>query len=322
MKKKIKALVLLSGGLDSILATKLLQKQGLEVEAVAFSTPFFDTSKARKAASQLKVKLLTKNITKNFWSILKNPLFGYGKNMNPCIDCHILMIKEAAKIMKKIGAHFIATGEVLEERPFSQNKKALEQVAKHSGLSGLLLRPLSAKLLPPTLVEEKGWVKRENLLNLSGRSRKRQIALAKKWKITNYPQPASGCLLTDPGYASRLNELSIKNKNFTPLDAELIKHGRIFWEDAVLILIGRNQTDNQEVKRLAQGQDLLMEAKDFKGPLTLIRNFSSSKIDKKVLKKAAYLTAIYGKGRNQKEVEVVYQNLSCKDKTFSIKVKL
>jgi len=329
--KKIRALLLFSGGLDSMLAGKLLQKQGVEVIGISFSTPFFDTENARKAAANLRIKLIEKDITPKFFPVLKNPYYGYGKNMNPCIDCHILMIAEAKKAMKKIKANFMATGEVLGERPFSQNKKALKIVAKNSSIDGLLLRPLSAKLLDKTIPEIKGWIKREKLLDIQGRSRKKQMELAKKWGIKDYPTPASGCLLTDPGYSKRLKELLKNFPNVQKNDMELIKYGRIFWFNKTLVIIGRHQNDNQMIKKLSKSNDILMEARGHKGPLTLIRDYSRlrpsastgkrDQISDSVIKKAASMTAWYGKGRTEQKITITYSSGN-KYKEIKVKPKL
>ena len=202
--KKIKALVLLSGGLDSILAVKLLLEQGIEVEAINFRTNFCGPSKARPAAKMLGVRLHEVDIRKEFLEVLKKPKHGYGSGMNPCIDCHALMLKKAGELMQKENScpersrriDFIATGEVLGERPMSQHKKALKIVEKEAGLEGYLLRPLSAKLLEPTIPEKENLVDREKLLAISGRNRKPQMELAARYGIKNYPTPAGGCALT------------------------------------------------------------------------------------------------------------------------------
>ena len=207
-KERRKALVLLSGGLDSVLAVELLRRCGLDVTGITFTTPFFGSAKAEKAADMLGIELLVADITSIHMKILKEPRFGYGRNLNPCIDCHTLMVKVAFEAMPEAGADFVATGEVLGERPKSQNRQALELVARFSGAEDLLLRPLSAKLLPETRPETEGWVERDCLLDLSGRSRKRQMELAEEWGIEEYETPAGGCLLTDAGFSARLHALT------------------------------------------------------------------------------------------------------------------
>ncbi|MBC7106165.1 MAG: tRNA 4-thiouridine(8) synthase ThiI, partial [Firmicutes bacterium] len=224
----MKALALLSGGLDSMLAAKLIQEQGIEVIGVAFTSPFFGPEKARRAAEWLGIPLHVIDITEDLIPILIRPKYGYGRNMNPCIDCHTLMVRKAGELMEELGASFIVTGEVLGERPKSQNAAALRIVARDSGMEGYLLRPLSAKLLPPTVPEEKGWVDRERLMGIQGRSRKPQMALAEKYGLKEYPSPAGGCLLTDPGLSRRLKGLLAEKPVPEPKDLELLKYGRHF----------------------------------------------------------------------------------------------
>ncbi len=328
--QKIKALVLLSGGLDSILAARLLQEQQIEVTGLSFVSYFFNADLAKKAAKQLKIKLKIIDFSKEHLKMVKNPSHGYGKAINPCIDCHILMLKKAKELVgigrvlsanAKIPSEdfrscgllaprlrrdharsqsdvaesthpipglgkfdFIATGEVLGERPMSQNKQALDLVEKESSLKGYLLRPLSAKLLKSTILEKKGLVDRSKLLDIVGRSRKRQIALAKKWGIKEYPTPAGGCLLTDLQFGQRLRELLAHWSKVQGNDVLLLKLGRHFWVDDTKIIVGRNKEENKEIKKLAQKGDVLIEPKDFPGPTTLIR--TKTKISKKSLIKA------------------------------------
>jgi len=236
MKKQAKALVLLSGGLDSILAVKLLLEQGIAVEAVNFRTNFCGPSQALLASKMLGVNLREINIRNEFLPILKKPKHGYGAGLNPCIDCHALMLKKAGEIMRAAegpewsrGIDFIATGEVLGERPMSQHKKALDIVAKDADIVGYLLRPLSAKLLEPTIAENEGLVDREKLLNISGRSRKIQMALAEQYGIKEYPTPAGGCALTQKGFADRLRELMANKPDFNSDDVDLVAIGRHFF---------------------------------------------------------------------------------------------
>ncbi|MEZ4549502.1 MAG: hypothetical protein R2874_03230 [Desulfobacterales bacterium] len=205
--KKVKALGLCSGGLDSILAALVLREQGIDVIWVAFETPFFTAEKARKASVNNDIPLIVKNITDRYVPMLKHPKCGYGKNMNPCMDCHALMFQIAGEMMAETGADFLFSGEVRGQRPMSQNKNSLRYVEKNSGFDGYILRPLSAKVLPETPMEKQGLVDRERLYGFSGRSRIPQMELAKKLGVTEYPAPAGGCLLTDVGYAKRLRDL-------------------------------------------------------------------------------------------------------------------
>jgi len=277
-KKEIKALVLLSGGLDSILAVKLLLEQGIQVTAVNFRTNFCGPSKARPAAEALGVPLREENIREDFLAILKNPQHGYGAGLNPCIDCHALMLKKAGEIMRKEGFDFVATGEVLGERPMSQHKKALNIVEAEASLAGYLLRPLSAKLLAETLAEKSGLVDREKLLGISGRNRQPQMALAAQYGIKNYPTPAGGCALTQSGFAERLKKLMEFNPDFSSRDLDLMRIGRHFFENGFWIILGRNETENEILKNLAKKNDALLELKDIPSPLALLKNCPNEEI--------------------------------------------
>ncbi len=297
-KAKIKCLALLSGGLDSILAVKILQEQGIEVTGLCFVSYFFDSKSAEAAAKRLKIDLKIVDISDEHLEIVKNPRYGYGKNINPCIDCHLMMLRKAKEILFGNGRLsdsrpcFVATGEVLGERPMSQNKQALKLLERESGLNGYLLRPLSAQLLKPTIPEKDGMVDRSKLLDISGRSRKRQIDLAKKRGFKDYPTPSGGCLLTDLSFSKRLKELFGYWPNCAGNDIKLLKLGRHFWAKDAQIVVGRNEKENKEIKKLSQKDDVLIEP-DFPGPTILVR--SKGKILKKSLKKAEELMRKYSK---------------------------
>jgi len=287
-----------------MLAAKILLEQGIKVFPVFFKSYFFGPEIAKKSAKILGLKLRVVDFSKEHLKIVKKPKFGYGSSMNPCLDCHILMLKKAKEIMKKGKFDFVATGEVLGERPMSQNRRALELVEKESSLEGYLLRPLSAKLLKPTIFEEKGLIKRENLLDIRGRSRKRQIELAKKFGIKWFPSPAGGCLLTDLEFGRRLKELLEKYPNFGGDDVEILKVGRHFWFGKIKIVVGRNESENLKIKKLAKKGDVLVEMKNYPGPTTLIRNYGKGEIGKSVLEKAKSLTKFYSKkARNKRDVK-------------------
>jgi tRNA-specific 2-thiouridylase len=297
-KEKRRALVLLSGGLDSVLAVELLKRCGVEVTGITFTTPFFGSAKAEKAADMLGIELLVADITPLHLKILKEPRFGYGRNLNPCIDCHTLMVKVAFEAMREAGADFVATGEVLGERPKSQNRQALDLVARFSGAEDLLLRPLSAKMLPETRPEVEGWVERDCLLDLSGRSRKRQMELAEEWGIDEYETPAGGCLLTDAGFSARLRELMARVPGFDEADAELVKVGRQTWNGSTLIVLGRRHEENLRLIELALPADLLLKERDNPGPTALLRAYPrGASPGKKDIKEAARLVGRYGKGK-------------------------
>jgi tRNA U34 2-thiouridine synthase MnmA/TrmU len=282
----VKALVLLSGGLDSMLAAKVLMEQGIEVTGVSFKSYFFGTGKAKKVAKQLGIELIEADFSEEHLKMVKNPKYGYGKNMNPCIDCHALMLTKAKDIMEKgkpasakasAGKYdFVATGEVLGERPMSQNPDALKMVEKISGLKGKLIRPLSAKLLEETDLEKTGEVNREKLLAISGRSRKPQFELVKKYGIKEYANPGGGCLLTDPVFSEKLMEMLEYWPDCQGDDIVLLKYGRIYWledeqEKKVLLVIGRDETENQELENKAKTGDVIFQLVDEAGPTALIR---------------------------------------------------
>lgn len=240
-----RGLSLMSGGLDSQLAVRVLQRAGAEVEAVCFSTPFFDISAAKTAADALGVKLHIVDFTDDEISLLENPLHGFGGAMNPCIDCHALMIRRAGELMSRLGYDFVATGEVQGQRPMSQNRQSLGIVEKCSGLKGRLVRPMSAKLLEPTIPETEGRLAREKLLDISGRGRERQIALAAEFGIVDYPSPAGGCKLTEAGFCRKLKDLKDHEglRNRTLLD--LLATGRRFrLPDGSSVILGRDQGEN------------------------------------------------------------------------------
>ncbi len=298
----MKALALLSGGLDSTLAVKLILDQGIEVEALNFVTPFCLCKKggcgATEVAKKFRIPLKTVNAGKDYLKILRNPKYGYGRNMNPCIDCRIFMLKKAKKYAKETGASFIFTGEVLNERPMSQHWKALNIIEKEAGLEGKILRPLSAKLLPKTEAEKKNWVNREALLDMSGRSRKRQIELAKKFAITDYPCPAGGCLLTYKEYANKLRDLFNHKKRVSLKDVQLLKVGRHFRFGRNKIIVSRNESENKILVNQKFDADYYFEAQGCGSPISLLQGPRT----RKSIEATARLTAYYS---DQKTGEVL-----------------
>lgn len=280
---KTKALVLFSGGLDSLLAIKVLELQNIEVTGLCFTSSFFSSASAEKTASANNVKLKIVDISQEILDLVKNPPSGYGKNLNPCIDCHGLMIRTAGAIMKNENYDIVATGEVLGQRPFSQNKSSLARVQKLAGVE--VLRPLSAKLLEPTKYEDEGLVNRGRLLDISGRTREQQFELAKKFGITEFPTPAGGCLLTDPEFSGRMIKMLSYWPNCQPEDTEMLKHGRIFWfnmanNKKVLAIVGRDEAENNSLAELARQGDIMVELKKENGPTVLVRGLLlSQKID-------------------------------------------
>jgi len=268
---KTKGLAVFSGGLDSIIAVKVLQDQGIEILGITFETPFFSSLKARDAAQKINLPLTVLDITKEHLEMLMAPRYGYGKNLNPCIDCHTLMLKIAGEKMAELGADFIFTGEVLGQRPMSQGKQMLAVIAKNSGYRDYILRPLSALLLPETKPETEGKVNREQLLAIQGRGRKIQMNLAEHYGISGYAPPAGGCLLTDPMFTRRLRDLFSHSKDFTIRDLELLRFGRHFrMDEKTKIIVGRNRLDNEAIQRLAKPEDARICMVSFRGPTVLV----------------------------------------------------
>jgi len=266
-----RAMGLISGGLDSILAARLMIEQGIVVVGISFVTPFFSSQGAERAAAALGIPLKVLDITDPHLAMLRRPRHGYGNNMNPCIDCHILMLREAGRVMEEEGGAFLFTGEVLGQRPMSQNKGALRTVERESGYAGLILRPLSAQLLPETIPEQEEKVAREQLLGIRGRSRKEQLALAQRYHITEYLSPAGGCLLTDPVFSRRLRDLFGQKDPFQIRDIELLKIGRhLRLAPALKAIVGRNAQDNEKILQLAAPGDDLLKVAEYPGPLCLI----------------------------------------------------
>ncbi len=267
----IHALGLLSGGLDSMLAAELLRRQGIEVTAIIFETPFFGSTRGVAAARQLDIPFRVEDITLDHLAMVKSPEYGYGKNMNPCIDCHAMMFKKAGDLMGEVGAHFLFSGEVLGQRPMSQNIKALKLVGEASSYQGLILRPLSAKLLFETDPEKSGQVDRKQMMDIQGRSRKRQMQMAQDWGLTEFPTPGGGCLLTDPGFSVRLEELFDATPSADPIDVEKLKLGRHFrLSGGSKVIVGRHHKDNEDLQLLTREGDILLKQSDAPGPLTIL----------------------------------------------------
>lgn len=298
----MKTLALLSG-LDSILAVKLIQEQGIDVIGFYFNSDFFNSKIPLDIAKQLGIKLYIFKNDKQYLKILKKPKYGYGSGINPCIDCKIFIMKNAKKYMKKIKAKFIITGEVLGERPMSQHREALDIIEKEAGLKGYLLRPLTAKNLPETIPEKKGWINRNKLLAMKGRGRKKQFELANKYNINYYPSPAGGCLLTQKEFASKVRDLFKHNKKIKENDIKLLKLGRHFRYHENKIIVGRNEKENKELLKL-KNSSIVFEVPKVGSPITLLQGKSKENIIK-----AAQLTAFYSDNKDEK-VKVNYNNKS------------
>ncbi|MGQ9569920.1 MAG: hypothetical protein ACUVUQ_03570 [Thermodesulfovibrionales bacterium] len=301
-------MALFSGGLDSTLSILVVLKQNIEVKAIKFLTSFdhsFSLEVLLFNAKKFGFEVKLVDISKKFLEVVKNPKFGYGKNMNPCIDCRILMLKEAKVYMDEIGADFIISGEVLGQRPMSQRKDILSCIDKEAGLKDYVLRPLSARLLNVTIPEIKGIVNRDMLFDFRGRSRKPQMALAKEFGLTEYPAPAGGCLLTDPNYAYRLKDLLTHNPNPNLEDVRLLIIGRHFrFSPSCKIIIGRDKDENERISSFS-GQGYLLKVEGYRGPTALV----VGEISNEALRIAASLCARYSDAKNISEVEVnVFKN--------------
>ncbi|MEM2130699.1 MAG: hypothetical protein QXI71_04110 [Candidatus Bathyarchaeia archaeon] len=306
--KKPKALILISGGLDSMVAARLLLEQNIDVEALHFRTPFYEQNEefVEKFCRDMGINLYKIALKKEYLKIVLAPKHGYGNEMNPCIDCRILELKKAKRIAEKIGADFIVTGEVLGERPFSQRKDMMLHIEKEAGLEGKVLRPLSAKLLPETEAEKKGYVSRQRLYAIKGRRRTPQMMLAKELGITEYPNPAGGCLLTEPRFADRLKEHIKNEKNLTMLDVELLKIGRHFRIGKTKVIVGRNEKENNKLSFLCR-QNMnfsMLEVSEYMGPTTVI----VGKPDIETIQKAAAITVRYSDAPKDIPVSLRYNS--------------
>ena len=288
-----------------MLAAATLRAQGIDVTLVTFVTPFFGAARARESAAHLGLPLREVDLTDKFLPLIYDPPHGFGRGHNPCIDCHTLMLREAGALMAAAGFDFLFTGEVLGQRPMSQNRGSLNLIARESGFADLLLRPLSAKSLKVTTPEARGWVDRGRLLNLSGRGRKRQLALAVEFGITRYPAPAGGCLLTDPGYAARLKELLRHVKEATRCDLELLKYGRHFrLPGGAKAVVGRTQRENDAIQALSCPGNFLLQVEHYPGPLVLVDGAVSGED----LEVAAGLAAAYSDAPPGAPVTVTVNN--------------
>jgi tRNA U34 2-thiouridine synthase MnmA/TrmU len=302
---KKKALVLLSGGLDSTLAAKLVIDQGLDVEAVHFSTPFCNCDKCAvdKVGEDFDLKVHHAFLGQDFLDLLVDPPHGYGSNMNICIDCRILMFKKAKELAGTIGAEYFVTGEVLGQRPFSQRKSAMKLIERETGLERKILRPLSAKLFEETEVEHEGLVDREKLGKITGRRRIAQMELAKEIGVYDYPCPSGGCLLTDPQFSKRLQDYLSHEGRPRVLDMFFLRIGRHFRINGIRVIVGRNEQENNALNSLSEkyGWDTLVVS-DYMGPTTVILES-----DEDVLSKAAAITVRYSDAPKETLVKLIHK---------------
>jgi tRNA U34 2-thiouridine synthase MnmA/TrmU len=305
-KPEIKALCLVSGGLDSALSARLMQEQNIEIIALHFVNPFGscgerqDDDPPRRVAESLGVELTEIPFAPDYLEVINSPCHGYGSNVNPCIDCRIYMLRQAKKIMDRLGASFVVTGEVVGQRPMSQKLNTMRCIEKASTLEGYLVRPLSAKLLAPTIPEEKRWIRREDLLAISGRSRKELMRLAREKGLSGYASPGGGCLLTDPRFAEKMRDTMSHNK-LTEHTVSLLKVGRHFRLPlGSKLVIGRNEAENEHLSDLAEEQDTLLDTISNPGPIAILQGARASEEEEL----AARMVARYSDGKSSSAVTV------------------
>lgn len=304
---KIKALALFSGGLDSALAIRVVQEQGIQVIALNFVSHFFGGSnkKAEYMAKQLEIPLEYIHFEERHMEVVKAPVYGRGKNMNPCIDCHSLMFRVAGELLEKYGASFLISGEVLGQRPMSQNPQALEKVKKLSGVGDLILRPLSGKLLPPSLAETKGWIRREGLLDINGRGRSRQMELMAQYGLVDYPSPGGGCLLTDPAYSVRLKILEadgLLEHEYADLFS-LIKISRFFrFAKGKYLFVGRDEISNEKIDEIRRQGGSSFYIYSFETPGPHMLGFGELTEEEKIFSRKLF--SRYSKVKGKEEIKL------------------
>lgn len=308
--KKGRALSLLSGGLDSLLATRLIMDQGVEVVGLHFITPFFGYQKKEqetryrerwRALYGIDARII--DVSEEYVRILRNPRYGYGKNFNPCVDCKIFLFSRARDMMAEEKADFLVSGEVLGQRPMSQRRDTMRIVERDSGTEGFLLRPLCARFMKPTRAELEGIVDREKLLGITGRGRKPQMELAERMGIRHYPAPAGGCLLTDPEMANRIRKFFNQSPQATLNEILLLQVGRHFQlSEGWHLVVGRREAENERLMELSREEDTLLRVHGIPGPLGLLRG----RTDAEDLRLAGSILARYSKARDQDRVEIHY----------------
>ena len=328
-----KAVQLFSGGLDSILAARLIRDEGIDIIALHFYTGFNGATSSEialgpnlkwspdplvvESAKKIGIRLMPMDVKSEYLEILTSPRYGFGSGVNPCIDCRIFLLKKGRKVMEEEGASFVFTGEVLGQRPMSQHKNTLRQVEKQSGLTGRLLRPLSAQLLEPTIPELEGIVNRNHLPGIQGRSRKAQQELALKYGIDRYPSPGGGCILTDKCFARKFEDLVSHNSSrmLSLMDFNTLKTGRhLRLESGVKVIVGRTESENSYLEKLLSGSLWRFEALDFRGATV----FAFDEPYEEDFPKIAAICARYGKGVHEDSVTVIAKK---KNKTREFIVK-
>lgn len=298
-----KAVSLMSGGLDSTLATKLILDQGIEIQGLYLEGPFGCHTEVKKVAEHLGVPLRIVEKGMDYVDLIRSPKYGYGKNMNPCVDCRIYMFIAAHKVMEEVGADFIITGEVVGQRPMSQRRDAMDVIDRDSEMEGLVLRPLSARNLPPTRPELEGWVDRDKLLDISGRSRSLQLELAETLQLKAYSAPAGGCLLTDANFSGRLATFFSTKQNPTMVEVRLLRLGRHFdLSGGGHLILGRNQEENEklweESKEEVSAGNMVFFQPCFSGPSAVLSGEVAS------FEETGRLIYRYGKKEKERRIEV------------------
>lgn len=309
---KTKAIALMSGGLDSTLAAKIVKDQGVEVVGLHLLSPFGCREDVAKSTDAVGIPLLFKEKGESYLDLVQNPRYGYGKNMNPCIDCRIFMFQLADVVRQDIGAQFIVTGEVLGQRPMSQQRHAMELIDRQSPVEGLIVRPLSAHLFPPSIPEEKGWVDRAQFFDIAGRSRKEQIAMAERFGIKDFSAPGGGCLLTEAAFSRRLKDFYEHPVHQTSearlAQSALLRLGRHFrLDERTKFVIGRNEIENLEMEKLwRQAGGLFLIPDNFDGPSAVILG-DSGETEQRA---AGEVIARYGKSAGLDEKRICYESLN------------
>lgn len=306
-----KAVALISGGLDSILATQVVMDQGFDIIGLYFTSAFSKSfgrehlTHAARVSKEIGIDLRVIDLGQEYIDLIRTPAHGYGKNSNPCIDCKIYMLKRAKTIMHEVDAPFVVTGEVLGQRPMSQRRDTLNVIERDSDMKGLILRPLSATLLPPTKAELDGTIARDKLLGISGRSRAVQLKLAERYGITGYSTPAGGCLLTDKNFSAKLRDLFDDRKSVTPNDIRLLTVGRHYRFDAgVKIVVGRDNQENDVLLSLAKDGYHLFTPHDFPGPVALLSGDPTQNLKQTI----GRLIITYSKQVPGRSYQIQYQN--------------
>ncbi len=305
-----KALALLSGGLDSTLAVKVMLEQGIAVEALNFTSPFCTCtgknagckSEAVRVATEFNIPIKVMNKGVEYLEIVRKPRHGYGKGMNPCVDCRIFLLRKAREYMAECGADFVITGEVLGQRPMSQRRDTLRVIERESGLKGLLLRPLSARHFEPTIPELEGWVDRSRLLAMHGRSRKEQFQLAAELDVKNYPCPAGGCLLTELSFVSKVKDIFGHSEELNLRDFRLLKLGRHFRTSPLTkVIVGRDEAENDLLERAVAPGEASVRWQDGGSPLGVLLG----NVDDVLLETAAKILLRYTKAEMGRECAVM-----------------